>query len=67
MSENRVEPKRLRIVCKENGCEPWLILLEGKKDSKPGLRISPPLFVYENGELSEEMRRIYGAYKEEHK
>lgn len=66
MSKMRVEPKRMRIVCKKTGCEPWLILLEGKKDAKPGLRISPPLFVYENGELSGEMHRIYGVYKEGH-
>lgn len=66
MSEHRVEPKRLRIVCKKVGCEPWLILLEGVRDAKPGMRIAPPLFVYENGELSEEMRLIYGSYKEGH-
>lgn len=66
MSEKRVEPKRLRIVCKKAGCEPWLVLVEGKKDSKAGLRIAPPLFIYENGVLSEEMLRIYGPYKEGH-
>lgn len=64
MSENRVEPKRLRIVCKSAGCEPWLVMVEGKRDAKTGLRIAPPLYVYENGALSGEMLRIYGPYKE---
>lgn len=67
MRKYKVEPKRLRIVCKKSGEEPWLVLVEGKRDSKAGLRIMPPLFVYgEAGELSEEMIKIYGPYKEEH-
>lgn len=66
MSENKIEPKRLRIVCKEAGEEPWLVLVAGSRCAKPGLRIDPPLFVYQSGDYSEEMLRIYGPYKEEH-
>ena len=67
MREYKVEPKRLRTVCKKSGEEPWLVLVEGKRDAKPSLRIMPTLFVYdEKGELSEEMIKIYGPYKEEH-
>ena len=65
MRQYRVEPKRLRIVCKKVGNEPWLVLLEGKRDAKSGMRIMPPLFVYEeNGEYTKEMLEIYGSYKE---
>ena len=65
MREYKVEPKRLRVVCKKVGEEPWLVLLEGRRDSKSGMRILPPLFVYESdGNYSEEMLRIYGPYKE---
>lgn len=67
MRQYKVEPKRLRTVSKKQGEEPWLILVEGKRDSKSGLRIMPPLFVYgQDGELSEEMIKIYGPYKENH-
>lgn len=60
-----VEPKRLRIVCKNTSSEPWLVLLEGRRDSKTGMRIEPPLLVYgEDGNLSREMIEIYGDYKE---
>jgi tRNA1(Val) A37 N6-methylase TrmN6 len=49
------------------GEEPWLIMVEGKRDAKSGLRIMPPLFVYgENGNYSAEMLKIYGPYKEGH-
>jgi tRNA1(Val) A37 N6-methylase TrmN6 len=66
MSKYGVEPKRLRLVCKSKGCEPWLVLVEGRKCGKMGLRIAPPLFMYENGEYSDEILRIYGPYKEGH-
>ena len=65
MRQKKIEPKRLRIVCKKVGTEPWLVLLEGQRDAKSGMRIMPPLFVYEqNGEYTKEMLSIYGCYKE---
>ena len=67
MRKHKCEPKRLRIVCKKEGTEPWLVLVEGRRDGKSGIKILPPLFVYnENGNLSKEMLKIYGDYKEGH-
>lgn len=64
MSEYKVEPKRLRLVCQRKGEEPWLVLIEGKRCAKTGLRIEPTLYVEEDGSFSKEMIEIYGAYKE---
>ena len=64
MSEYKVEPKRLRLVCQRKGEEPWLVLVEGRRSSNIGLRIEPTLYVEENGKFTEEMIKIYGAYKE---
>lgn len=64
MSRYGLEPKRLRLVCQRKGEEPWLVLLEGRKGGKTGLRIAPTLYIEENGALSDEMIEIYGAYKE---
>ncbi|HHW45615.1 MAG TPA: methyltransferase [Clostridiales bacterium] len=66
MRSYKIEPKRLRTVHQRQGCEPWLILIEGRRDSKPGLRIAPPLYIEHNGQLSEEMLEIYGDYKTGH-
>ena len=66
MREYKVEPKTLRLVAKRVGEEPWLILIEGRRDGKSGMRIMPTLYVYENDGYSEEMLRIYGPYKEGH-
>lgn len=64
MSEHKVEPKRLRLVCQRKGEEPWLVLVEGRRCGNVGLRIEPTLYVEENGKFSEEMINIYGVYKE---
>ncbi len=64
MSECKVEPKRLRLVCQRKSEEPWLVLVEGKRCAKIGLRIDPTLYVEEDGKFSQEMINIYGAYKE---
>lgn len=65
MRTYKVEPKRLRIVCQRFGEAPWLVLIEGKRCANTGLVIEPPLYIEdENKELSAEMVKIYGSYKE---
>ena len=67
MRQYKLEAKRIRTVSKKVGEEPWLVLVEGRRDAKSAVRILPPLFVYdEDGNLSEEMIEIYGDYKEGH-
>lgn len=63
--DNKIEAKRMRLVQQRYEKEPKLILIEGKKGGKPGgLQIMPTLLI-ENptGQLSQEMRDIYGIYK----
>lgn len=65
MKEAGIEPKRLRFVVKRPDTRPWLFLIEGKKGSKPYLNVEPMLVMYgDDGELSEEVIKIYGEYKE---
>lgn len=63
MRKHKIEPKRLRTVIQRRGNSPWLVLVEGSLGGKPALTIEPPLFVEENGLLSDEMMSIYGEYK----
>ena len=63
MRQYRLEPKRLRFVVDKAGEEPFLFLVEGKKNSKPFLRIDPQLSIKkENGKFTDEMLKIYGSY-----
>ena len=55
-----LEPKRLRLVHYRPSAEASIVLLEARKDGKPGLRIEPPLILHdEAGEETEEYKRIY--------
>lgn len=66
MRANKIEPKRIRFVQKDKDSAPWLVLVEGKRGSKPFLKAEPALLLCEDGGISREMREIYGMYKEKH-
>lgn len=56
----RIEPKRIRLVYAKVDRAPYLVLLEGMKNAKPGLLWMPPLVVYEpDGTETTEIDRIY--------
>ena len=63
MREYKLEPKRLRFVMDKDGEEPFLFLIEGKKGSKPFIRVEPPLIIKKgNGKFTNEMLDVYGSY-----
>ena len=60
MTNAGLEPKRLRLVCTRAGDAPSLVLTEGRRGGKPGLRIEPALCLQNpDGTESAEYRRIY--------
>lgn len=56
MRENRLEPKRIMFVHPRDGKEANMVLVEGTKNGKEGLKILPPLMVY--SELNEYTREL---------
>ncbi len=68
MRANGIEPKRIRLVQQREGREPWLVLIEGRRGGKPGVKFLPVLTVEgPDGKYSAQMREIYGRYGEESK
>lgn len=68
MVEAGIEPKRLRMVSHSTEKAPSLILIEGKRGGKKGLKIEAPLALTDgDGNDSLEAQRIYkrGAYAPE--
>lgn len=60
MSAAGLEPKRLRLVCHRAESAPSLVLIEGRRGGKPGLKIEPPLILTSgDGGESDEVKRIY--------
>lgn len=65
MTEVGIEPKRLRMVSYSAEKAPSLVLVEGKRGGKKGLKIGEPLILTDgNGYESLEVQRIYkrGAF-----
>jgi tRNA1Val (adenine37-N6)-methyltransferase len=57
----RLEPKRLRCVHSKAHAEAELVVAEGTKAGKPGLKVAAPLFVHKNdGSYTDEMRAMLG-------
>lgn len=63
---NGMEPKRLRFVQQRPGKAPKLFLLEARRGGRPGGLVVEPVLLLEAepGGYSEEMRRIYGDYRQ---
>ena len=60
MSECGLEPKRLRLVQHRLSAAPSLVLAEGRRGGKPGVKIEPTLILSEeDGKETEEYRKIY--------
>ncbi len=60
LSSAGLEPKRLRLVCRDADAAPSLVLVEARRGGKPGLTIEPALLLQNpDGAESEEYRRIY--------
>ncbi len=60
MREERLIPKRLRLVHPRAGRRANLFLVEGMKDGGSGLVVEPPLFVYrEDGSYTSELLMAY--------
>lgn len=65
MTEAGIEPKRLRMVAYSAEKPPSLVLIEGKRGGKKGLKIEAPLILTDgSGRDSREVQKIYkrGAF-----
>jgi len=55
-----LEPKRLRLVCRDAQTAPSLVLVEARRGGKPGLTVEPSLYLQNpDGSESDEYKRIY--------
>ena len=60
MMEHDLEPKNVIFVTPKPSSSPDLILVRGVKGAKPELKSRPPFVIQdENGERTEETRRLY--------
>ena len=64
MRENGIEPKTIRFVSKKGDTQPWLVLIEGKRGAKNGLKVEKNLVAYnDDGTFTDEMLSITEKYR----
>lgn len=60
MKKNNIEPKKVQFVYPKKNAEANIMLIEGSKNGKPGLKILPPIYSHEdNGEYTKEIQRYF--------
>lgn len=61
MRNNNIEPKRIQFIYPKVNSESNLVLVDGHKNGKPGLKILKPLYVHnEDGSYTEEVLKQFG-------
>jgi len=58
----KLEPKRLRLIHSRAGDDAKLVLVEGRKNARPGLKVESPLVLYKGAgrDYSDEVLAMYG-------
>lgn len=60
MRKNNIEPKRIQFVYPKKDSNANILLVEGTKNGKPGIKILPPLYSHDkNGEYTEEIKKYF--------
>lgn len=60
MRKYNIEPKKIRLVYPKKNKEANILLIEGKKNGKKGIKILPPLYShYEDGTYTEEIQKYF--------
>ena len=60
MKKNNIEPKKMRLVYPKKDKEANILLIEGTKNGKPGLKILPPLYSHdEDGSYTIEVQKYF--------
>ena len=61
MQKYNIEPKRLRLIYPKKNRDANMILIEGRKNGKSGLKIEKPLIIYdEDGTYVDEVKKMFG-------
>lgn len=60
MKKNNIEPKRVQFVYPKKNMEANIMLIEGSKNGKPGLKFLPPIYSHQdNGEYTEDVKKYF--------
>jgi tRNA1(Val) A37 N6-methylase TrmN6 len=60
MKKNNIEPKRIQFIHPKKDAEANILLVEGTKNGKPGVKILPPLYSHkDDGNYTDEISKYF--------
>ena len=60
MKKNNIEPKKMQLVYPKKNMNANILLIEGKKNGKPGLKILPPIYTHEfDGSYTDDVKKYF--------
>ena len=60
MKKNHIEPKKIQYIYPKQNENSHILLIEGKKNGNPGIKILPPLYVHnEDGSYTKEIEKYF--------
>ncbi|MBR6690994.1 MAG: tRNA1(Val) (adenine(37)-N6)-methyltransferase [Bacilli bacterium] len=60
MKKNNIEPKRVQFVYPKKNMEANIMLIEGSKNGRPGMKILPPIYSHQdNGEYTDDVKKYF--------
>lgn len=61
MKKHNIEPKRMRLIYSKINAESNLVLIDGRKNGKEGLKILPPLYIHnDDNSYTSEVLEMFG-------
>lgn len=61
MKKHNIEPKRMRLIYPKVNAESNLVLIDGRKNGKKGLKILPPLYIHnDDNSYTSEVLEMFG-------
>lgn len=61
MKKHNIEPKRMRLIYPKVNAESNLVLMDGRKNGKEGLKILPPLYIHkDDNSYTNEVLEMFG-------
>lgn len=60
MRNNNIEPKRIQFVYPHDNSEANIVLVEGRKNGRPGVKIMPPMISHDaHGKYTKEIKKFF--------
>lgn len=60
MKKNNIEPKRVRLVYPKEGMNSNIVLIEGRKNGKVGVKFEPPIIAHNlDGSYTSEVLNMF--------